>query len=172
MKNFIRRCSVHPLIRIRIVFPMAAVLLPLLLGSSCSDRLEESETPFAHQSLEEKFQQSMSEVVLEGFFKTSQSDSPIVPEKYSVSKVSKLAGDYWIFHSRIQYGNHDVTLPVPVTVKFAGETPVLTLDEATLPGLGTFSARVLFFDQQYVGIWRHGEHSGQHFGRVIPLAKP
>ena len=114
----------------------------------------------------------MSGVVLEGFFKTSQPDSQLGPEKYSISKVSKLTGDCWIFQSRIQYGDHDVTLPIPVTVKFAGDTPMLILDEATIPGLGTFSARVLFFDDQYVGIWRHGEHSGQHFGRIIPQATP
>jgi len=139
-------------------------ILFLICVAGCSSN---SQNDSLQQRLEIKFQKSMSGVVLDGFFKTNDADSEPRKERYSITKVSKLAGEYWIFQARIQYGKRDVTLPVPVTVKWAGDTPVLTLTETTIPGLGTFSARLLFYDGQYVGVWRHGEHTGQHFGRIV-----
>jgi len=139
-------------------------ILFLLCVAGCSSN---SQNESLQQELEMEFQKSMSGVVLDGFFKTSDADSEPRKERYSITKVTKLAGEYWIFQARIQYGKRDVTLPVPVTVKWAGDTPVLTLTETTIPGLGTFSARLLFYDGQYVGVWRHGEHTGQHFGRIV-----
>ena len=146
----------------------ALILLPsisLLWTAACS---ESAQDPGAQQLLEKKFEESMANVTLEGFFKTDTPDSKLRPERYSITKISKLAGNYWIFQARIQYGERDVSLPVPVTINWVDDTPVLTLTEATIPGLGTFSARLLFYDGQYVGVWRHGEHSGQHFGRIVP----
>lgn len=113
----------------------------------------------------------MSGVLLEGFF-TSSADGQLSKERYYIAKVSKLVSDYWIFQARIQYGKHDVTVPVPVRIKWVGDTPVLTLTDATIPGLGIFSARVLFYDDHYVGVWRHEKISGQHFGRIIPDEGP
>lgn len=136
----------------------------VLCVTGCSSN---SQNESLQQELEIEFQKSMSGVVLDGFFKTNNADSEPKKERYSITKVTKLAGEYWIFQARIQYGKRDVTLPVPVNVKWAGDTPVLTLTETTIPGLGTFSARLLFYDGQYVGVWRHGEHTGQHFGRII-----
>ena len=55
---------------------------------------------------------------------------------------------------------------MPLTVLWAGKTPVITLDDLKLPGLGTFSARVLFHKNHYVGSWQHGEVSGHMFGHL------
>ncbi len=121
-------------------------------------------------ALEQEFQESMSGVVLEGFFTINDRDAAPRKERYHITKMSKLGGDYWVCQARIQYGTHDVTVPVPVKVKWAGDTPILTLTDVAIPGLGTFTARVLFYDKNYVGVWRHGEVSGQHFGRIVPEA--
>lgn len=142
------------------------LLIEVLVG--CANSTESEADLAGQEALEQQFQESMSGVVLEGFFTVNESDSGVREERYHISKVSKLAGDYWVFQARIQYGNHDVTVPVPVTVKWAGDTPILTLTDVTIPGLGTFTARVLFYDENYVGVWRHGKHSGQHFGRIVP----
>ena len=89
------------------------------------------------------------------------------PERYEISKVVKQAqGDYWSFFARIKYAQHDVTVPVPVEVKWAGSTPVITVDNVTILGLGTFDARVLISDNKYAGTWRHGEVGGLMFGRI------
>ena len=87
------------------------------------------------------------------------------PERYEISKVVKQPrGDYWNFFARIKYGDHDVTLPIPVEVKWAGGTPVITVANLTIPGMGTFDARVLLYDNKYAGTWRHGEFGGLMFG--------
>lgn len=88
-------------------------------------------------------------------------------ERYTISKVTKLDDKgTWLIQARIKYGDHDVNLPVPLQVEWAGDTPVLTLTKATLPGLGTFTARVLIYDDHYVGYWRHDDNRGQMWGRI------
>ena len=88
-------------------------------------------------------------------------------EEYTIESVKKVPnGDFWLFKARVKYGGTDMTLPMPLEVKWAGDTPVITLTETTLPGLGTFSARVVIHGGQYAGIWKHGEFGGQMFGEV------
>lgn len=88
-------------------------------------------------------------------------------EEYAIESVTKMPnGDFWLFKARMKYGNRDVTLPMPLEVKWAGDTPVITLTETTIPGLGTFSARVVIHGEQYAGIWKHGEFGGQMFGEI------
>lgn len=144
------------------------VSLTLLLSAAAAgcgggDPATEAE----QEAREEAFRQSMSGVVLEGFF-TVGDGSELRKERYEIAKVSKLGGDVWVFQARIQYGSRDVTVPVPVRMEWAGDTPVLSLTEVAIPGLGTFTARVLFYDEQYVGVWSHGEVGGLHFGRIVP----
>ena len=142
------------------------LLIQILVG--CAGGTDSEANLAGQEALKRGFQESMSGVVLEGFFTVNDRDGGPRKERYQISKMSKLAGDYWVCQARIQYGSHDVTVPVPVKVKWAGDTPILTLTDVAIPGLGTFTARVLFYDKNYVGVWRHGEHSGQHFGRIIP----
>jgi hypothetical protein len=80
--------------------------------------------------------------------------------------VAKLKGDYWLFETRIQYGDQDVQLPLTLQVKWAGDTPVITLTDVAIPGLGTFTARVLVYRDQYAGTWSGAMHGGQLFGRI------
>lgn len=108
----------------------------------------------------------MSGSVLSGRF-TSNNNDKIHTDRYTISKVSKLAGDVWVFQTRIQYGDHDVNVPVPVKILWAGDTPVITLTDAGIPGLGSFTARVLFYRDEYAGTWSSNKGSGgQMFGRI------
>jgi hypothetical protein len=117
--------------------------------------------------LKDKFQKSMQGVALEGHFMLKGKEG-IYPEYYEIDKVSNISGDnYWLIHARIKYGDHDVRVPVPVRILWADDTPIVTLTDVTIPGLGTFTARVLFHDGQYVGTWSSGDHSGQQFGRIV-----
>ncbi|MBI1375037.1 MAG: hypothetical protein GC159_20150 [Phycisphaera sp.] len=92
-------------------------------------------------------------------------------ESYTIVDVTKLQDNLFLFRARIRYGDRDVTMPMPLPVIWSGDTPVITLTNAPIPGLGTFSARVLFADGMYAGTWRHGEHAGHLFGE-IKRAKP
>ena len=120
-----------------------------------------------HLTLKERLQASMQDVVFEGHF-TLQGKDDLYPEYYEIDEISNVPGtDYWVIHSRIKYGEHDLTVPVPVRILWAGDTPVITLNGVTIPGLGTFTARVLLYRGQYVGTWSSGEHTGQQFGRIL-----
>lgn len=129
--------------------------------------------PDDQQALEEAFRESMNGVVLEGSFTRDGAESgdgaaPLRTERYTIERVEKTAGDIWVFHARIQYGGTDVTLPVPVRLRWAGDTPVVMLTDAALPGLGTFTARVLFYRDRYAGMWSSESHGGGHqFGRIL-----
>jgi hypothetical protein len=118
---------------------------------------------------EKEFQEMMTGATMEGFFTMDDGD-PTTPrqETYHIQSVSKLAGDYWTFQARIRYGERDVTLPIPVRIEWAGDTPVITLTDAEIPGLGTFTARVLLYRGRYAGTWSHGERGGNQFGRIVP----
>ena len=115
-----------------------------------------------------KFEQTLSGAVLAGQFTILGKDrGQMPPEEYTIRRVSKLAdGDYWLFQARIKYGDKDVTIPLPLEVKWAGDTPVITLTDLTIPGLGTFSARVVIDSGKYAGTWTHGEVGGHMFGVI------
>ena len=63
-----------------------------------------------------------------------------------------------------------IPLP-PLEVKWAGDTPVITLTDLAIPGLGTFTARVLFYRGEYCGTWSAVDHGGTLFGKIQPAAK-
>jgi hypothetical protein len=96
---------------------------------------------------------------------------PLKQDKYTLGTVKKLKDDLWLFEVRIQYGENDIKLPVPLEVKWAGDTPVITLTDMEIPGLGKFTARVLVYGDQYAGTWSGGDHGGQLFGRVVPASE-
>jgi hypothetical protein len=121
-----------------------------------------------------RFAALMKDVKLVGSF-TRDDDDAATPrrEEYAISGATKVGtGDVWLVTSRIRYGTVDVTVPVPVEVKWAGETPVITLDEVTIPGLGTFSARVVLDRGRYAGTWSHDKVGGHMFGAIVPTKEP
>jgi len=94
-----------------------------------------------------------------------------LPERYEITEVSKLEGDRWRFNARVKYGNVDVTLPVVVPMVWAGDTPMISITDFAIPGLGDeFGARVVFYDNRYAGTWDHGEYGGMMYGTIEPLA--
>lgn len=120
---------------------------------------------------EEEFSRMLTNATLVGQF-TSGKSGPPKEDRYAITKVTKTAGDLWLVHARIQYGDHDVTVPVPVKVQWAGDTPVMSLTDVTLPKLGTFTVRLVFYRDQYAGMWSSSNgHGGQMFGRIERPAK-
>jgi hypothetical protein len=119
--------------------------------------------------LEKKFQDTLSGTTLQGHFTSNRDESGALPkeEKYTIQSLTKMQGDIWLFTARIQYGNHDVALPLPLRVVWAGDTPVITLDKMPVPGFGSFTARVMIFDNKYAGMWDGGDHGGLLFGKIV-----
>ena len=119
------------------------------------------------QELFDQFSKQMTNSTLVGNFTIDGQAGDMKEERYELKGVSKLPlGDYWMFRARIRYGNHDVTVPLSLQVKWAASTPVITLDKVTIPGLGTFNARVLIDGDRYAGTWDHGPVGGLLFGRI------
>jgi hypothetical protein len=133
-------------------------LLLIMVSAGCR------KDPASEQAgLERAFEEMLSGATLAGKFSLGDR---IASDRYTISKVSKLAGDIWTIQARIQYGKRDVTVPVPVAVKWAGDTPVITLTDVGIPGLGTFTARVLFYRGQYAGTWSAKDHGGEMWGKI------
>lgn len=117
--------------------------------------------------LERRFTDQMHGATLVGRFTlTGREDRQAQPDRYEISSVEKLAGSDWRFNARIKYGNVDVTVPVVVTMVWAGDTPIITMTDVTIPTLGTFTARVFFYGDRYAGTWQHGQYGGHMFGRI------
>ena len=95
-------------------------------------------------------------------------EKPLHEERYEIRRVTKIMGngDYWLFLARIKYGDHDITVPMPLEVKWAGKTAVITLDHVTIPKLGTFDARVVIDGTRYAGTWQHNDVGGHLFGSI------
>ncbi len=144
----------------------AAILAVLLLLGACSSGSVE---PSDQEAREAEFERSMRNVTLQGHFTVSRDGEAdrLREERYGIESVTKIAGDLWSVAAHIEYGDHDVTVPVPVRLSWAGDTPVIHLTDATIPGLGTFTARVMFYRDHYAGMWWHGETGGNQFGRIL-----
>lgn len=116
-----------------------------------------------------RFQKLLSGVTLIGRFTidgNKTKDEFPQEEEYTITSATPLGGELWLITSRIKYGDVDTTVPVPVVVKWAGDTPMITLDNITLPGMGTFSARVFFHRGRYAGTWQHDDIGGHMFGSL------
>lgn len=103
-----------------------------------------------------------------GLFTVAGRDlSKTTTEEYTITSATKVSdGDTWMLKARIKYGGTDSTIPIPLEIKWAGDTPVITMDKITLPGLGTFSARVVIHDDRYAGTWQHDAVGGHLFGTI------
>jgi hypothetical protein len=132
---------------------------------------DQKDADASQKELFDKFAESMSGVRMIGRFTvTGKDDDKLQKDEYIITSVSKLpSGDLWLFQTRIKYGDHDVNLPVPVPVKWADQTPVITVDNLTIPGLGTFGARVVIDGDKYAGTWSHGDVGGHMFGEIKKL---
>ena len=142
---------------------LAKMLLPTLLVVGCTRKPNSN----VNVDLERRFQTMMSGVTLVGHSTSLNQEGISSEERYVIDNVSKLTGDTWLLHARLQYNSHDIPVPVPVSIKWAGDTPVIMLTDLTLPGLGTYTARILFYGDQYAGTWSSKDHGGQLFGKIV-----
>ena len=126
-----------------------------------------AEKPNLQKEQFERFEESMKSVRFEGYFTVDGADRPPSKEIYEISSVQKFGEeDLWIFTARIRYGKKDVTLPMPLPVKWIGEIPVITMNNFSIPGLGTFSAHVVIDGKKYAGTWSHGKVGGHLYGKI------
>jgi len=112
--------------------------------------------------LEKSFKDTLTQATFEGRWSLIKDGTlgPALDEKYTISGVSKVGGEVWLVYARIQYGKTDATVPIPVKVKWAGDTPVISITDLAIPGIGTYTARVVVHEGMYAGTWSGGNHGG------------
>lgn len=117
---------------------------------------------------EKAFVELLSKAALVGRFSVQgRDDKTPAPEKYTILSAAKLSEDNWLITARITYGQYDLPVPVPVTVKWAGDTAMIQVTELTIPGMGSgFTSRVLFYGDRYAGTWQHGKVGGHMWGMI------
>ena len=118
----------------------------------------------------EQLPKLLNNTKLSGYFTITGKDKPPTKESYEILSVTKAPGgnDLWIFTSRMKKGGQQVDLPIPLPVKWAGNKPVIYMDNLKIPGLGQFSAFVLFDGDKYAGTWAHGKTTGHLYGTISP----
>ncbi len=117
---------------------------------------------------EQAFVDLLSNAVLVGRFSIDGIENANAnPERYKINKVTKIRGKHWSIEAQITYGKVDVAVPVPVEVHWADDTPVISLTDLQIPGLGEgFTTRVLFYEDRYAGSWYHGKIGGHMWGKI------
>jgi len=151
-----------------------AVWVCLVALASVSFAAEPAETPAASEPSQEelfkKLSETLSNATLVGQFTVEgmNDGKPLAQDRYELGEVKKLPkDDLWSFQARIKYGKNDVKLTFALPIKWAGDTPVISVTNVAFPGLGTYSARVVIYDNQYAGTWGGKDHGGLMFGRIV-----
>src|SRR5687768_13097507 len=123
--------------------------------------------PASMAEAERQFAERMRNVKLVGSF-TVDGLEPRPPRSdgYEISSVEKVGDDLWRFNARIGLREGTAVIPVVVPMRWVGDTPVIMMTNTSLPGLGTFSVRLFFYEDRYAGTWQHGEVGGQMSGRI------
>jgi hypothetical protein len=134
----------------------AALVLPAAAALRGEDEQE---------AREEAFAELLTGARLTGWFSDdTRPDAPPAKDSYVISRCEKADDGKWLFESVI--GESGLEIPLYVPVEWAGDTPVITLDDFPVPQMGTFDARVLFHGQSYAGTWRGEKHGGEMMGRI------
>lgn len=120
------------------------------------------------EELEARFKAALTKAVMSGRWCSVKAGvlGEEKADKYTIVSVTKLGGDNWVINARVQFNKQDIVAPIPVQVKWAGDTPVIIVDKLQYPGGGTYSARVLIYEHTYAGTWSGGDHGGLMSGVI------
>ena len=145
-----------------IIFALAVLLAARPSLGADSGQATGEKSKASATELEAKFISTLTRATMAGRWCpiTDGVLGPDKEDKYTIVGVSKAGGDTWIIRARIQYNKQDFVAPIPVQVKWAGDTAVIIVDNLPVPGGGVYSARVLIYNHTYAGTWTGGDHGG------------
>lgn len=123
-----------------------------------------AQAPVALTAQEKEFQDSMTNVMEGGA--TRDGKEGVSSDKYNIVKVEKTGPDAWTFHVKVNMKGTELVLPLPIDMKWAGDTPVISITDKTLPGMGTYTARVVIYRGNYAGTWSGAHGGGKVFGKL------
>jgi len=152
---------------IPVILAMLALLVTLVSGAAPPEDEKPAASAGAEMNdAERAFSELLTGATLTGRFTVDGKPDPPKEDRYEIVSATKTAEHDWVIVARVVYGKNDIKVPVPVKVYWADDTPVLSLTDLTIPGLGTFTSRVMFYGDRYAGTWQHGDHGGLMFGKI------
>ena len=123
--------------------------------------------PASLTDAERQFTDRMRDVSLVGSFTVAgREDRGPRQDRYDISSVEKVGDNLWRFNTGMQCCGVKGAIPVTVPMRWNGDTPMITMTDTSVPGLGTFSVRLLFYGDRYAGTWQHGAAGGEMSGRI------
>jgi hypothetical protein len=88
-------------------------------------------------------------------------------DRYDIQSVEKVGDDLWRFNAIMTCcGLDGSVVPIVVPMRWNGDTPMIMMTETSLPGIGAFSVRLLFYEDRYAGTWQHGDVGGIMSGGI------
>ncbi len=115
-----------------------------------------------HKSLE----RLLSGATLSGFLSAEGSPEPR-PCSLKVERLEKSDGLHdWQFQFALQAAGNEHECRLPADVHWAGSTPVVSIHEAEIPGVGAVSAKVLINNCLVAGTWVHNDKRGEVWGEI------
>ena len=164
---------------VAVTFPLAVGFVALVflpLGSAENESSEADGDEAANRpmlanvaELEKEFAKTMRGSTLRGLATTVRAGAVVGqnPDEYTLGEVTKV-DDHGRWTFEFQTGNDRLFKTPPLDVLWAGETPVIVFSDIRIKGRpGTFSAKLLIDDDQYIGTWSDGKSSGHMFGTIV-----
>lgn len=123
--------------------------------------------PASLDAAERQFAERMRDVSLVGSFTVAgREDRGQHADRYDISSVEKVGADLWRFNATMNCCGVNGAIPVVVPMRWDGDTPMIMMTDTSLPGLGTFTVRLFFYNDRYAGTWQHGNVGGNMSGRI------
>ena len=123
--------------------------------------------PASLSEVERQFTERMRDVSMVGSFTVAGRDNPTPrSDRYDIVSVEKVGDNLWRFNARMECCGVNGAIPVVVPMQWNGDTPMITMTDTNLPGLGTFTVRLFFYGDRYAGTWQHGAVGGTMSGRI------
>ena len=116
---------------------------------------------------ERAFVERMRDVRLVGSFTVAgRDDQTPRSDRYDIKSVEKVGEGLWRFNASMECCGVSGAIPIVVPMQWVGDTPVIMMTDTSLPGIGTFTVRLFFYDDRYAGTWQHGRVGGHMSGRI------
>lgn len=151
--------------RILLLALVASVLIPASRADDAKKGGEKAEKPTQEQLIKE-LERTLTGAKMTGQFTvTGGEEKPPIKEGYMITSAQKLPeGDLWMI--KATFGKADKPYLIPLEIKWAGDTPIISLTKMNIPGVGTFSSRVVIYEGRYAGTWQHDTVGGHLFGTI------
>ena len=118
------------------------------------------------ETLEKELAERLSGARLTGYYMADGQEGPPKHDSYTLRKVEKRDGDKWLFTAVLSYGQQSMALPLVIPIYWAGDTPVISVTNFNIMGMGSYTARVMLYKDHYAGTWSSATHGGYLWGKI------